>query len=318
MMRALMLSALAASVTFAAAAETGALSEANAALQNGEADRALALLGSAPESAQAHNLRCRVLYTLEKWDAAVDECEQAVKLDGQSSMHHLWLARALGEKADRAVFTKAFSLAKRVGEEFNKAVELDPRNAEALADLGEFDYSAPGIVGGGMDKAATVADQLDKVDPVRAHELRGRMAETHKDMAGAEREFKQALAASHEPAMQWMALASFYRRQHRDDELQAAVESGYKLAAHDRHAAEALVDGAGILTRAGRNLNLAVTMLETYLASSSKTEGAPAFAVDTQLAELKAQQGDKAAAASLRNAALALAHDYKPAQDLKI
>ncbi len=123
----------------------------------------------------------------------------------------MWLGRALGEKANKASFLSAFSLGKRVRKEFEEAVRLSPRNAEALADLGEFYHSAPGVVGGGADKAEGVAAQLDKADPVRAHELRGRMAEDRKDYGAAEREFKQAVATSPRPAFQWTTLAAFYR-----------------------------------------------------------------------------------------------------------
>jgi len=97
------------------------LAPANAALQAGEADHALALLNSLPQSGgngEAFNLRCRVEFTLEQWDRAVSDCEQAVKLDGSNSAYHLWLGRALGEKASRASFLSAFSLGKRVKAEF--------------------------------------------------------------------------------------------------------------------------------------------------------------------------------------------------------
>ena len=109
----------------------------------------------APEgnSALAHNLRCRILFALEQWSDAANECQQAVSLEPQSSMFHLWLGRALGEKADTAPFWQAYGLAKRARMEFEQAVALDPRNAEALADLGEFYDEAPGIVGGGTAKA---------------------------------------------------------------------------------------------------------------------------------------------------------------------
>ena len=94
------------------------LAQINQALQAGEADKALGLIASLPQAgaqlAEAQNLECRVRYTLQQWDAAVDECEQAVRLDGQNSNYHLWLGRALGEKADRASFMTAFSLGKRV------------------------------------------------------------------------------------------------------------------------------------------------------------------------------------------------------------
>lgn len=293
------------------------LTQAKAALQAGEADRALALLGSLPPSAESHNLTCRVQLTLEHWDAAASECEQAVRGDGQNSNYHMWLGRALGEKADRASFMSAYSLAKRVRAEFETAVRLNPRNAEALADLGEFYSTAPGIVGGGDDKAAGVAAQLDKVDPARAHELRARIAEEHKDYAAAEREFRQAVTVSEHPAFPWMNLASFYRRRARWTEMDSALQSSVKAAQQDRQAGVALFDGASLLASAKRSPELALKMLEGYLASSSKTDEAPAFVALTRLARLKAQLGDVAGARRARTEALTLAHDYQPAQDLK-
>jgi tetratricopeptide (TPR) repeat protein len=309
--------AAALAVSTHAHAATDPLAEANAALQAGEADQALQLLSSHPPSAEVHNLSCRVQLTLEHWDVASRECEQAVNLDGENSGYHMWLGRAIGERAERASFTSAYSLAKRVRTEFEAAVRLNPRNAEALADLGEFYSSAPGIVGGGNDKAEGVAAQLDKVDPARAHELRARMAEARKDYANAEREFKQAIATSQHPAFQWMTLASFYRRREQLSQLDNAVDNGMKSAQRDRHAGVALFDGASELNKANRNPALAARMLEDYLASTSMTEEAPAFVAHTRLARLKAQLGDKAGASRERALALGLAHDYKPAQDLK-
>jgi tetratricopeptide (TPR) repeat protein len=314
---------LAAATTIFAAGQApqATLAQASAALQAGEADKALGLIDSALQGAQAssamaeaYNLKCRVLFTLDRFDDAASECQHAVTLDDGNSDYHLWLGRALGEKADRASFVNAYSLAKRARAEFERAVELNPRNAEALADLGEFDSSAPGVVGGGLDKAERVAGKLDKVDPARAHELRGRIAEQRKDYDLSEREFRQAIAASPHPAFQWMTLASFLRRRERWTEMDAAVHSGLAAAARDKHAAVALFNGASVLARSNRETQLAVKMLEDYLASPNKTEEAPAFVAYVRLARLKEQLGDKEAAQQDRAAAVALAHDYKQPQ----
>lgn len=294
------------------------LAAVNAALQAGAADRALTMLNSLPSSAEAHNLRCRVLFTLEHWDAAINECEEAVRLDGSNASYHLWLGRALGEKASRASFMSAYSAAKLSRAEFEASVRLDPRNAEALADLGEFYSSAPSIVGGGEDKANGVVAQLDHVDLARAHELRARIAESDKDYGTAEREFKLAVEASRHPAFQWMTLASFYRRRDRLAEAEAAVESGAKAALRDRTAGVALFNGASVLTRANRNLALAAKMLEDYLSGPVTTEEAPTFAAHERLARILDELGDKDGARKQRDEALALAHDYKPALNLKI
>jgi hypothetical protein len=173
------------------------------------------------------------------------------------------------------------------------------------------------VVGGGIDKAEGVAAQMDRIDPIRAHELRGHIAEQRKDFGSAEREYKQALAASAHPAFQWISLAGFYRRRERWTEMEAAVRSGQNAAERDKRAAVALYSGAALLIQTKRDPARAAKMLEKYLAGSVKSEDAPAFVAHVWLARLKHQFGDAAAAGRERAAALALAHEYKPALDLK-
>jgi tetratricopeptide (TPR) repeat protein len=314
-----LLSAFAPAAAGAQNAQT--LAQINQALQAGEADKALGLIHSLPQDgagiAEALNLQCRVRYTLQQWDSAVQQCEQAVRLDGQNSNYHLWLGRALGEKADRASFMSAFSLGKRVRSEFEAAARLNPRNADALADVGDFYQQAPGIVGGGADKAEAIAAQLDKLDSARAHQLRARIAESRKDYSTAEREFKQAISAAAHPADHWSTLASYYRRRQQWTELDAAIRSCVSAAERDKSSGVAFYDGAGVLIESNRNPELAAKMLADYLAGSSKLEEAPAFEAHVRLARLKKQLGDTAGAQREKAAALALAHDYKPALDFR-
>jgi tetratricopeptide (TPR) repeat protein len=302
-----------------ALAQNATLAQINAALQNGEADKALALVNSLPgggaNNAEAQNLECRVRFTLQQWNSAAGECQQAVNLDGQNSDYHMWLGRALGEWASRATFLSAYSLGKRVRAEFETAVRLDPRNPAALSDLGVFYQDAPGLMGGGLDKAEGVADQLDKVEPARAHQLRGEVAEQRKDYAGAEREFKQSIAVSPHPALQWSVLASFYYRRQDWPQMESAIHSCVSAADRDPSAGVALYDGAGVLIRSKRDPAQAAKMLQTYLAGNSKTDEAPAFVAHWRLARLLQQSGDSAGANREQAAGYALAREYHPPQE---
>jgi tetratricopeptide (TPR) repeat protein len=293
------------------------LQPANASLQAGRADEAIAALNQAlktdPNSAPANNLLCRVQMTLQQYDKASDACEKAVTSDAQNARYHLWLGRAYGEHASHAAFTAAFALAKKTRAEFETAVKLDPKDADALSDLGEFYLDAPGFLGGGADKASDTAAKLETADPARAHHLRAAIAEKAKDLPAAETEFKAAIKASAHPASQWMDLASFYRRHDRWDEMESAIKTGQALAAKDKHSAAALESGASILVRANRDPQLAIKLFESYLASTGKTEEAPAFDVLARLAKLRKHNGDQPGAERDKAAALALAHDYKPA-----
>ncbi len=114
-------------------------------------------ISAAPNDAESQNLLCRAYLTLTNWDASIAACQKAVALSPQNSQYHLWLGRAYGEKADNSSFLSATLLAKKVRDEFETAVRLDPGNVEARSDLADFYVQAPGIIGGGIDKAANQA-----------------------------------------------------------------------------------------------------------------------------------------------------------------
>jgi tetratricopeptide (TPR) repeat protein len=297
-----------------------ALAQANADLQAGEVDKVLAELNGfsgsgGDQAALAHNLACRARFAAGQFDAAVTECEQAVKQEPNNSDFHLWLGRATGEKADKASFVNAYGLAKKARGEFEEAVRLNPRNVEALDDLGDFYRQAPGVVGGGVDKAQNIAAQLDKIDAARAHKLRGHIAGQQKDFATEEKEFKLAVSVDPHSASSLTSLASFYARRKQYDQMDAAIKGAVAAAKNDKHQAVALYDSAGLLIKTDRDAAMAASLLDTYLASPGKTEEAPAFAAHIQLARLRAKSGDAAGAERERQAALALAHEYKPAVD---
>jgi tetratricopeptide (TPR) repeat protein len=263
--------------------------------------------------AESYNLLCRAYFMREEWDHAIAACERARSLAPQKSLYHLWLGRAYGEKASRAGFMTAAGLAKKVRTSFERAVELDPRSWEARADLAEFYVEAPGVVGGGKDKARDQADELLPLKPAMSHWVLARIAGKSKDAAGAEREYRAAIAASRGAASAWLHLAQFLRHANRLDEMEAAVQT-VESSPLDRP--EALMDGASLLLDSARANELAVRLLRRYLASP--VEEGPAFKAHVYLGQLLERQGDRQGAAEEYRAALALSRTYARAQqDLK-
>ncbi len=294
------------------------LNQANTYLQAGQADEAITLLSTLPTSgggaAQAQNLLCRVRVILRQWSQAAANCQQAVNLDPQNSDDHMWFGRVLGRQASHASFLSAYGIAKHSLSEMQTAVKLNPQNGPALSDLGDYYAQAPGIAGGGTDKAQAIASQLDKVDAARAAQLRGDIAMTQKDYATAENEYRQAVAVAKEPADYWSVLADFYRGRQQWTALDSAIQGCIAAAAKDKKSSFALYDGAGVLIAAKRNPSLAAQMLENYLASSSMTEDAPAFIAHILLSRLKQQLGDAAGAKAELAIAAQLAKEFNPAQ----
>ncbi len=266
-----------------------------------------------PNDASSNNLLCRAYFMLEEWDRGIPACERARNLDPQNSLYHLWLGRIYGEKADRAGLFSAAGLAKKVRTSFERAVALDPRSWEARTDLAEFYLEAPGIVGGGKDKAREQIAAIAPLNPGMADWIAARIAEKNKDAAAAEREYRAAITATNSGARAWLDLAIFLRHANRLDEMDQAVQ---KLESAPVDRAESVMDGASVLLHAGRDYPLAVRLLRRYLAAP--VEEGPAFKAHDLLGQLLEKQGDRHGASAEYRAALALAHSYARAQeDLK-
>ena len=284
-------------------------------LSSGHVDQAIQTfeqqIHTAP-TAENYNLLCRAQFELGAWDAGIPACEKATSLEPDNGLYHLWLGRIYGEKADRASFLSAASLAGKVRTEFERAVELSPNNWEARTDLAEFYLEAPAIIGGGKDKARAQAALIAPLNPAIAHWVSARIAERSKDNAAAEQEYRAAIEASHGGARAWVNLAGFYRHTNRLDDMEQALRS-MESSPLDRPAA--LVDGASLLLRTARDYPTAILLVRRYIALPNTVEESPVFKAHCMLGELLEKQGDRPAAADEYRSALALAHSYRQAQE---
>lgn len=284
-------------------------------LKAGRADEALralnATIAQTPNDAPSYNLLCRVYFQLEMWDHAMRMAEKSVALEPENSLFHLWLARAMGRKAEASNPFTAFGLARRVKTEFERAVTLDPHNLPARTDLSEFYLEAPGFLGGDRGKARQQADFVSKYDPARASYIYARVEEKQGN-GGSEAEYKKAVSASSAPAHYWVELAHYYRRTGRLNEMEAALNQSLSVA---REGDVAAFDAAALLLHSGRNFSGAVQMLRQYVSQPDPAEEGPAFQAHYLLGVLLEKQSRKKEAAVEFQAALALASQYRPARD---
>jgi tetratricopeptide (TPR) repeat protein len=146
-----------------------------------------------PRNGEVHLLLAKTYYESKQRDAAIASAEKAVAIAPDNSQYHEWLGKTYGEKADHSNWFSAISLAKKARNEFEKATRLDSRNFAARQALIEFDCSAPGLVGGGEEKARPEIAELAAMDAAEGHYAEGNCRRQKKDYAAADDEFTKAL-----------------------------------------------------------------------------------------------------------------------------
>jgi tetratricopeptide (TPR) repeat protein len=186
-----------------------------------------------PRNAEIQLLLAKTYYETQQHDAAIASAEKAVAIDPQNSMFHEWLGRAYGEKAEHAGMFSGMSLAKKTRKEFETAVRLDERNFSARQALIEFDCSAPGIVGGGEDKARPNIAKLAEMDAAEGHYAAGNCRRQKKDFAEADGEFTKAIDSHPKSANLIYDIGDYAVKHNQPDRLIAVANEGEHLTPSD-------------------------------------------------------------------------------------
>jgi len=189
-----------------------------------------------PQNGDVQLLLAKSYLELQQHDAAIKSAEKAVAIEAQNSIYHEWLGRAYGEKADHAGWFSAISLAKKTRREFEAAVQLDARNFSARQALIEFDCSAPGLVGGGEDKALPQIRQLAEMDAAEGHYAAGNCRRQKKDFAAADEEFAKALESNPKSAELIFDIGDYAVKRGQTERLIAVADAGERVAPGDARA----------------------------------------------------------------------------------
>lgn len=185
-----------------------------------------------PRNGEVLLLLAKSHFELRQFDAAILNAEKAVAVAPENSMYHEWLGRSFGEKASRSSWFSALSLAKKAQQEFETAIRLNQKNYSAFQALIEFDCAAPGIVGGGEDKALAKIRQLASMDEAEGHYAAGNCRRQKKDYAAAEAEFDKALVHAKSSELIF-DIGDYALKRNQPERLLAVVDAGRKASPSD-------------------------------------------------------------------------------------
>jgi len=237
-----------------------------------EYSAAVKVLTKAPANETNLALLGQSWFMLGDFSKSTDALEKAAALAPQNSMIQTWLGRAWGRRAETSFALKAFGYASKTRQSFERALQLNPANTEALGDLFDYYIEAPGIVGGGMDKAAGLLPAFAKYDPVGGYLAQARIDEKKKQFDNAESSLRRAIACAPRQAGLVIALAQFFSRQGRYDESERLFQQAANLAPDSPRILFAQADSN---IKAQRNIDQARSLLKQYLAAGNLTPNDP-------------------------------------------
>ncbi len=215
-------------------------------------------------SAAEWNLSGRSLFMMGDYKKATEAFEKAASLEPSASEHWHWLGRTFGRRAEVSTFLSAPGYASKARQNFEKAVQLNPRNGEAVNDLFEYYLQAPGFLGGGLDKAQALLDKIGAIDAAEKYYAMARLAEQRKDFKTAEAQLRRAMEAAPKQIGRIVDLAKFLAKQGRVQESDSVFEQAKSV--NPNHPTY-LWQRANVLIEQKRDLREARQLLERYLTS---------------------------------------------------
>ncbi len=240
------------------------------------------LLESSQKDARIFHLIGRNYYMLGDYKKATDYLSKAVEADPGNSEYHHWLGRAWGRRAETSSPFTAPGYASRARSAFEKAVQLDPHNLEAINDLFEYYLQAPGFLGGGFDKAAALAKRVAQLDPVEGYYVQARLSEKRKEYGAAEAQLRRATEVAPQQIGRVVDLAKFLAKQGRIQESEQTFLAAERI---DPNSPKLLFGRAETYIREGRNIAEARALLQRFLNSNLTPDDPPRSEAERLLRE---------------------------------
>jgi tetratricopeptide (TPR) repeat protein len=225
---------------------------------------AIRVIESSPErsSPEAQALAGQSWYMLGEFKKAVECFERAVKASPTTARYHHWLGRAWGRRAETSNMLVAPKYASNARHHFERAVELDPKNQEAVNDLFTYYLEAPGFLGGGIDKAVKLSELIRANDPAEYHYALAQIAIARKQYDLAEGQLKRAIELAPKQVGRLVDLAKFLAGRGRWAESEQAFQAAEKI---DPNHKQLLYARAESYIAGKRNLDEAKRLLRQYL-----------------------------------------------------
>ncbi len=227
------------------------------------------LIAGKDRDARTNALLGRSYLMMGAYHDATDALNKAVEQEPGNAAYYHWLGRAYGRRAETAFPVAAPGYATKARANFEKSMQLDPNDSENRNDLFEYYLQAPSLLGGGLDKASKLADDIARRDPAEGEFAKARIAEHRKDFAQAEAHLKKASELEPDQPGRLVDVAKVLAKQGRYEESDSFFAKAHQVAPN---AARVYFAEAAAYIRANRKQDEARELLKKYLSMNTSPD----------------------------------------------
>jgi len=241
--------------------------------QRTEYQKSLDLLKEANDKdSDTFQLMGQDLFMLGEYKRATEELDKALALGNPTAQLYMWLGRAYGRRAETSSPFTAPGYASHAQKMFEKAVDLDITNKDAVGDLFDYYMNAPGFLGGGLNKAEDLARKVSVQNQAEGLYLKAQIDDKRKQYDAAEQSLRRALELTPKQVGRVLDLAHYLSKRGRTKESEALFDRAASMAPEDP---QVLFVRAESYIETRRNLDDARTLLQRYLRSPLTPDDPP-------------------------------------------
>jgi tetratricopeptide (TPR) repeat protein len=252
----------------------------------------------------------RGAFQARRFDDAAESFERAIELDPNRSEYHLWLGYSYARQLATANFIRKGIIGRRIGPHYDKAVELDSSSVLAAEARVDFYLEAPGIVGGGVDKAKAEAARLARFNAYAGGFAKGKIAEKEKAFDEAESEYRNLMRAFPDSTRPVVVLATLLQNRDRVTDAFEVIDARLARFPNDTVVIYMLGRAAAI---SGRELSRGEAALRKFLSLLGVSDTQSRASAYYRLGMIREKQGDVISARMQYDSAIVLNPRYDDA-----
>jgi len=251
----------------------------------------------------------RISYDEKKYEEAESFFEEAIETNDRRSEYHNWYGNTLGAIASDANMLKQGMLAPKMKSAWERAVALKSDYIEPRQSLIQYYLAAPSMMGGSVDKAKEMANEIMKLKPAQGHLQLGNIYLKEKNNTAAEKEF--IAMAKLDPSYQSM-LANYYLNQKQFSKAFDLLEESLNRNPDDMLSTYQLGKSSAI---SGQRLDGGEACLKKYLSYQPKQNEPSHAGAQMRLAQIMEKKSNRTEAKRLYTLALKADPSLKEAKE---